>query len=478
MSDYNILADVFKSSETQYILKNKYVLLIGDSVIRGMYKDLVKILQKDDYLLDSQLKNKGEFHFEGDNLLEGGQKGNLNNDVTYTEVREFKTPYNLVRFYFVTRCYSDYLKSICEDIKQETDFKPDLVIMNSGCWDLTRYGVNSIYEYKKNLPLGIYSLIKVLPNYTLFLWTTTLPLSKDVKGGFMVPEAECHQSKLREDVLEANKYAVNVIEEFRLDLLDLHFYFRNQIQRRAKDGIHWDATAHRRITNLILNHVCDAWDLDPPGRILMKKEVENMKKEINSTNCFDDLERSSRTSDHRQYNNQNKVNYDSTTDKLTVTTFLSSNSNRENNQTVDNAQKIYKQRHSSSSNSWKTEHQTNNQNLNFDNQSLNGQNSGLVANPVNQFGIMNFPNQIPYLNSVQAEAFLQEITRQFLQNKMNNQLPMNNGGFNNQFQNLMSIPTDVNRGQIYNSINNFGNSYNQNNHNNNNLNRGKKRKYD
>lgn len=210
-----------------------------------MYKDLIKFLQKDDHLCDYQLKSKGEIRFEKDTLLEGGTKGLLSNDVTYTEVREYKTSFNYIRFYFITRCYSEYMKSICEDIKNESE-KPDLVIMNSGCWDLTRYGVNSIYEYKKNLPEGIYSLIKVLPCYTLFIWTTTLPLSKDVKGGFMVPEAECHQSKLREDVLEANKYAVNVMDEFRLDLLDLHFYFQNQIQRRAKDGIHWDATGEKR----------------------------------------------------------------------------------------------------------------------------------------------------------------------------------------------------------------------------------------
>lgn len=63
-----------------------------------------------------------------------------------------------------------------------------------------------------------------------------MPISRNVSGGFMVPEAECHRSKLREDILEANKYAVAVINEFKLDLLDLHFFFHNQIHRRAKDG--------------------------------------------------------------------------------------------------------------------------------------------------------------------------------------------------------------------------------------------------
>lgn len=90
--------------------------------------------------------------------------------------------------------------------------------------------------------MGIFSLIRVLPSYTVFLWTTTMPISKDVKGGFMIPEVECLKSKLREDVLEANHYAYLIMKEFKLDVLDLHYFFRRQIQRRAKDGIHWDAT--------------------------------------------------------------------------------------------------------------------------------------------------------------------------------------------------------------------------------------------
>lgn len=61
-----------------------------------------------------------------------------------------------------------------------------LTIFYSGCWDLTRYGENSMFEYKQNLPLGLYHLCRVLPAYTLFIWTTILPLSRDVKGGFMV----------------------------------------------------------------------------------------------------------------------------------------------------------------------------------------------------------------------------------------------------------------------------------------------------
>ena len=124
-------------------------------------------------------------------------------------MREYKTHFHLIKFYFITRCYSDYLLSVAKQIHADPE-KPDVVIMNSGVWDLTRYGSNSIPDYKHNLPLGIEALIKVLPSQTLFIWCTTLPLSKDIKGGFVIPEIELGKSKLREDVLEANTYASRV----------------------------------------------------------------------------------------------------------------------------------------------------------------------------------------------------------------------------------------------------------------------------
>ena len=90
-----------------------------------------------------------------------------------------------------------------------------------------------------------------------------MPLAKEIKGGFMIPECEnltsialkiskitpfmtkksvYFKGKLREDVIEANRYAASVVRDFKLDCLDLHYYFRKQIHRRAKDGIHWDVT--------------------------------------------------------------------------------------------------------------------------------------------------------------------------------------------------------------------------------------------
>ena len=72
-----------------------------------------------------------------DELIEGGRKGKMHNGIAYKEVRQYsKGGIHLVRFYFTTRCYNNYVESILADLKKEPE--PDIVIMNSCLWDMTR----------------------------------------------------------------------------------------------------------------------------------------------------------------------------------------------------------------------------------------------------------------------------------------------------------------------------------------------------
>lgn len=75
--------------------------------------------------------------FEHDCLVEGGQLGGMHNGTEYREVRQFCSDHHLVRFYFVTRVYSSYMKSILEDFRN--GLKPDVVIVNSCVWDISRW---------------------------------------------------------------------------------------------------------------------------------------------------------------------------------------------------------------------------------------------------------------------------------------------------------------------------------------------------
>ena len=103
----------------------------------------------------------------------------------------------------------------------------------------TRYGKTAITEYKQNMAVLFSRLTEVLPPYCLMVWNTTLPISKNARGGFLVQEIEYKNYMLRMDVLEANYYARQVVVSHGFDVLDLHFWFRQRLDWRAQDGIHW-----------------------------------------------------------------------------------------------------------------------------------------------------------------------------------------------------------------------------------------------
>lgn len=287
-------SDIFLKQDLEKLLKNKFVVVIGDSIQRGIYKDIVLLLQENKYLSDGMLRKKGEFSFQNDELIEGGKKGEMNNGTSYREVRQYQSDFNLIRFYFVTRCYNNYMESILSDLSQ--DPKPDVVMMNSCLWDISRYGVTGVDKYKKNLERLFSRFEEVLPEECLVIWNTTLPISKQARGGFLVPEIKFMNNTLRLDILEANLFASQVAVTHGFDVLDLHYYLRHQLNRRAVDGIHWDMTAHRRITNLLMTHITEAWNEKFPGRnsrLRKSQELDSLQrrtlKEIDYTQTLGKL---------------------------------------------------------------------------------------------------------------------------------------------------------------------------------------------
>jgi len=65
------------------------IVIIGDSVMRSMYKDLVILLRTGAMLTQSDLRKKGEESFMGDELIEGGMLDNMHNGKNYREVSFF-----------------------------------------------------------------------------------------------------------------------------------------------------------------------------------------------------------------------------------------------------------------------------------------------------------------------------------------------------------------------------------------------------
>uniref|UniRef100_A0A670IW08 PC-esterase domain containing 1A n=1 Tax=Podarcis muralis TaxID=64176 RepID=A0A670IW08_PODMU len=231
---------------------------------RCVYKDLVQLLQSDSLLTASQLKSKGELRFEDDHLVEGGVLGSLHNGTRYRRGAPVSYRPPPCPLLLLTRVYSEYVESILEDFQAGP--KPDVLVLNSCVWDVSRYGPSSMKAYRKNLETVFNRLDAVLPASCLVIWNMTMPLGPRVTGGFLIPELQHLSKTLRNDIIEGNFYGATLAGFHLFDVLDLHFHFRFDLRNRVKDGVHWNNVVHRRITNLLLTHVADAWRVVVPSR--------------------------------------------------------------------------------------------------------------------------------------------------------------------------------------------------------------------
>lgn len=75
--------------------------------------------------------------FLGDMLIEGGVNNVMTNGKDYREVRELHMPNHLIRFYFITRCYSRFMETVIADLTKPP--YPDVILLGSCLWDITRY---------------------------------------------------------------------------------------------------------------------------------------------------------------------------------------------------------------------------------------------------------------------------------------------------------------------------------------------------
>lgn len=258
------------ASEVQQLLHNKFVVVLGDSVHRAVYKDLVLLLQKDCLLTNKQLRTKGELSFEKDQLKMGGELDTLHNRTDYREVREFCSDHHLVRFYFLTRVYSEYMESVLEEL-QSGIHTPDVIIMNSCLWDVSRYGRNSLSSYRQNLENLFRRMDQMLPKSCLLVWNTAMPLGDKIKAAFLPQKCKGQYPRisvanLKKKVTQANVYSHAEATKHYFDVLDLNFHFRQARKHLQGDGVHWNEHAHRKLSYLLLAHMADAWGVELPHR--------------------------------------------------------------------------------------------------------------------------------------------------------------------------------------------------------------------
>ncbi|GBM09822.1 PC-esterase domain-containing protein 1A [Araneus ventricosus] len=270
--------DIFLSEDIRKLMKNKSIVFLGDSNVRALYKDFLCLLRSSQFIPNRTLRTKMENTVFGDKLVYHGEKTNAR---CYREEREASIESTHVSFFFLTKVYNDYVKEVLKKITVKSN--PDVIVVNSCLWDMTRWGCDGVKHFKEDLKF-LMKEFKVLFPDCLIIWVTTPPIACELKGGFLVKELQFLKYSLRFHVVEANHYARKVVVDNGFDVLDTHYHLHMQIQRRGNDGIHWLPEAVRYITNLLLRHISLAWDVALPHRYKSVSVDENLLACEDTTN--------------------------------------------------------------------------------------------------------------------------------------------------------------------------------------------------
>ncbi|PNF18700.1 hypothetical protein B7P43_G05025 [Cryptotermes secundus] len=256
------MSDIFLKKDALNLLKKKHVVFFGDSNVRSLYKDLLWLMNKNSLIEKEVLKRKLEKSYLEDTLVKCSA---LHKGRDFEEVRRYERGNVCVEYSFITRCWNSSIERMMSAIKQKEKPAPDVIVMNSCLWDITRWGPNGVTAYRDNMVKLMKLFQSSLPTETLVIWTTAPPVSTSCFGALLVKQVEFLQHTLRFEVMEANMFARQIVVSHGFDVLDIHHHLRMQIHRRATDGIHWLPMPVRHMTNLLLTHIALSWNVPLPG---------------------------------------------------------------------------------------------------------------------------------------------------------------------------------------------------------------------
>ena len=148
------MCDVYKSSDVAELLAGKHVAVLGGSVMRGLYKDLVWLLNDDSFIPAEVLGDKSEDafpRFDGKRWEKSGRKAskrvvakfsNGNTDTllhttglhagrTYVEPRRYVRGGLTINYIFTSKVWHDELDVWLRSYARENSGRHlDLVILN------------------------------------------------------------------------------------------------------------------------------------------------------------------------------------------------------------------------------------------------------------------------------------------------------------------------------------------------------------
>jgi len=292
--------EIWTSRQATQLLSEKHICILGDSIQRMVYKDLVKFLSTNKLCNTFELRKKAEPYFNrefhSDRLVDSSE---AHNGTHYYEIREWICENGKIRvtFFFITRLYSQLLQTTILDYFKNHDLSPpDVWLLNSTVWDISRFGESSVQEYYTSLGLFFENCLAVglkqkkhennkskesnktknplmptpnksslsetiIPKTPYILWRNALPIGDNARGGFLIPSqaTDDQQTGFRLDIPGANKICLEKITSLKRDtpveVLDVHNFATCYMNELQGDGIHWSPKFHRVLTMLTLTKI-------------------------------------------------------------------------------------------------------------------------------------------------------------------------------------------------------------------------------
>ncbi|KHJ98552.1 hypothetical protein OESDEN_01465 [Oesophagostomum dentatum] len=214
----------------------------------------------------------------------------LENDRVFRQAREYHTNYYLIQYLFTTRVMKMDIETALLELCTAGEF-PDVVLINSCLWDITRYSrafeycippnVNrqaaieraSLEEYLERISMLIRRLRLIMPATTQVIWINMpWPLTVDSRSITNRADNADIRHLNRMLIVDANFRASQLFRAAGYDVLDIAFYMRNQAlyAYRVKDGVHWDPIGTRIMSQLVIGHLARSWNIPLPQRIKQK----------------------------------------------------------------------------------------------------------------------------------------------------------------------------------------------------------------
>ncbi|XP_018021057.1 PC-esterase domain-containing protein 1A [Hyalella azteca] len=228
------MADIFCKKDALQLLQNRFILIIGDSNTRALYNDLIYLLHENDVTSPAVFRkhsNKNVKVKEVDKVVKQNDVRNATRNLQ--EIREYWGANGVrVRFCFVTRVMGQQMLWQLNEMERGDIPCPDIILLNSCVWDITRWGAMMEDTYKQQLVQVFTRLRQLVHPDTLVMWATTLPVAENlVRGGLLIKQLDFIQKNIRFMALEANLFVSELCKLFCFDIVDLHYHMRFQLSR-------------------------------------------------------------------------------------------------------------------------------------------------------------------------------------------------------------------------------------------------------